>query len=424
MRIICLFAFVIMLILSYLRSRSVFAPSCLFNLVWTILISISIIGVKGIDSPIEDVYFVFFIGGLLFNIGVLLEEAISLHGCISRSRSSFFMNIGQWSTRGIVKLFWVVEFLLLGYYLLKGIALLQQLGGGMAYNAIRSYYYSDEFLSSQFEYFLISYVFDPFILITEIIFAVNLVKQELPPALSSIMFINILLRAVISGGRMVLFEFAIIVICCFLILRNDDRKSIKTPIISIFVISILAIGAVMISTGRGQEGTFLEKIWEMLVVNFTGSFTYFGKMLTSNSFSDPTYGGTTFAGLIDPFINLFKVIGFMTIPTRQILVGNITSKFLVIGTYSYNAMPTMYYYFMNDLQYVGIILFSLLFGMFIGKTFRFLKRECNIRRFLIFVVLVLTVVESPMSWLMFKSSYVLAMAYIYFIFKNQTSNFN
>ena len=110
-----------------------------------------------------------------------------------------------------------------------------------------------------------------------------------------------------------------------------------------------------------------------------------------------------------------NVMGFTSSGTAQIEIGNILSKFIKIGDYYYNAMPTMYYYFWTDLKMPGVVLYSYLFGRISTVIYYRLHKKNTLRNNALYLMLVLVVFSSSMQWLPFKTPFVMAIVYIYLI---------
>lgn len=419
METICLIVMFILLCGAIIIYHSFFHPVVLFNTIWAVLTTFSYIGVLNLNVPSEKVYFLSLLGYIGFNIGALITNIKRGKLTIeSSSDTSIKVDFVDWCPPNTYYAIVFIEAVLLFYFGGKAINLVGNLSSGMLYGDIRSYYYSENFTSSVVEYFALYYIFDPLLLMTKILFSVNLFNRVFKTPLTTLMLINILLRTFISGGRMVIFEFAIILVFSYLSFRHIKHINQGKTIAIIGVIGVLAIIGVSISTQRNASGNFFEKMWKITMQNFTGSFPYFDSLLENDRFPKNTYGLVPFAGFIDPIITALKFAGLTNISTNQILVGNITSSFVYIGGgYSYNAMPTMLYYFYIDYSYFGVAFFPLLFGWLSTNIYKRLSNITSIRAFILYIIMVITIVESPMTWLLFYPSNFLTIVYVYFLFR-------
>ncbi len=411
--------FSIALFVAILKEKNLKSPLVLFNSVWLLLILLSMAGYEGISKPSETIYTIFLIGGIAFNVCYLFSSNIGIvsggHKCEDGGNQYKFR-----FKRATVQLVILIEILLFIYYFIKAITLINKLRNGFSYNLIRSYYYSEEFMNSTLEYLAITYIMDPLIIVTELLFSISLFRKLFSKSTMGLMLAVVLLRTYISGGRMVLFEFAIIIFFCFVIFSEKQKVGFGKKILYSLLLILFAVVAVAITTERGNEGgNFFEKIYEMLVVNFTGSFIYFDELLKKEGFLQLTWGKTMIAGIIDPFITILRFIGLSNSLTSQVAVGNITSEFVRIGDYSYNAMPTMYYYFMTDFGMAGVVIGSAIFGIMAAFVYKKYKMTGNNRYTMLYLMLALMIIESPMTWLIFKSQYMMAILAIVFLFNDR-----
>ena len=413
MNIICMVSFYILFLCSLFFYRTLKHPAVIFNILWSVLIQVSIVGYPGINPPDAQIYGIFLFGGIVLNVAAFFANyaKTNTNGELTKSNSGS-NDLSQFMyevTNKQLKILSLVQLILMAYYIVKAVGLINDLLTGFSYGDIRSYYYSEQYLSSQIEYLVLTYVFDPLLTLTQILFGVNLFTKSIKTSVSGIMLINILLRTFISGGRMLLLELVVIIAVCYFVIGKTKKISLKQKV-GMFVLLLAATSiAVIITTERGREGTFFEKIQEMLVVNFTGSFTYLNHLMNNGKFIDKSFGAASFAGIIDTIVVLFRFLGIIDLPTKQIEIGNITQSFTLIGTYSYNAMPTMYYFFMTDFGKIGNLIMPLLLGVISTKIYKKLISAPSIQSLVLYLFCILVIVESPMTWLPFKSSFMLAV---------------
>lgn len=407
---LCLITYVVLFCSTGLYYKTIKNPAVCFNGWWLILLIISVIGTQGIDKPDNYIYHIFLIGGLSFNIVFVLSSFIKMNN--RRQVEEKFDYSIPLSRR---KLILIIELLILLYYVYKSIYVIQKISiGAFSYDNIRRFYYSDAYFQNNLEYLVVNYIIDPLILVSEIIFALNLFKKSFGNLTSTIILINIIVRAVISGGRMYLLELAFIILICFLQFRKGmvaSRKGRKKIILIGLLLVGIAIVSVAITTGRGREGSFFKKIADALVLNFTGSFSYLNVLESRNLIFNDSLLSSTIAGFIDPFVSILRFLGVTDTLTRQIAIGNITSEFVLIGTQSYNAMPTMYYYFLYDFGMVGVVIGPAFLALISSIIYRKKMRTRRVDYFVAYILLMLLIFESPMNWLLFKSSFALAFIY-------------
>lgn len=406
------------LVITFLMKRKISNLAVLFNLIWSVLILISIIGFVGINKPGDEVYGIFCKGTVSFNVAYIVLSIICVP--VKQNRRSIK------PTKRSVELLreWIIviiQVILLVYYSVKLVGVIEYVLNTGSYDSIRSYYFSDQFLSSIFEYLLITYLFDPMITVTIILFSFNLFDRRYRKTTLALMAVNIVLRAFISGGRTILFEFVVILIMAYLSYFKDVRTiKFKQKISLTLFCAVATLFAVIISFGRaGKTGGIISTITETLAINFTGSFKYLSILLERGLFlSEKTHGAASFAGIYDVFISIRRFLGMGNAETLQNSIGNITAKFWYIGDYSYNAMPTMYYFFMTDWGKAGPIIGGAVFASIACFTEKLFINRKTYKYFAVYLLAVLIVAESTASWLPFKSSFIMAIVYSLLLFNN------
>lgn len=415
MQMIAFWGYVCFFISSWIIYRKLTNPVVLFNLIWLVLIGISSWGYSGIGRPADYVYESFLLGGLVFNVLSSILFSVRKIMCCSNvkiKRKRVFL-----SEHTKKRLFIILQLLLMLYSMVHAIDLLRFFASGGSYMEVRGHYYSADYASA-LEFLTLTYIIDPLIMVTELIFALNLIKRTYSRSIVVIMLFNITVRAFISGGRMVLFELVIIILLTLILNFGDLKASTK---IKAFLVSFAGTaGAVAITFGRtGSSGGFLNTIIKTITSNFTGSFKYYSILLSKNSFPIKSAGRTIFAGLLDPFISIGRFLGLTDVPTAQIETGTLLSEFYYIGEYSFNAMPTMYYYFYADFGKYGMLVAGAVLALIIFFAFVNHKTKRTCKSFAYYVLVLLALVESPMQWMMFRTSYVMSFLFVALLVGNQ-----
>ena len=418
MSFISLGVHVILLVISYVIYKKISNPFVFFNLIWSVLIGISIIGTSGINKPSSDVYFIFLLGGLSFNIfgGIFMLLDQFMHSNNKLYNKKIYIN-DVWKRIA----FSILNIIIFCYYVYKGFELLSSLTSGGSYENIRGYYYSDDYFTTTFEYLIVTYVFDPLITVAEIVFAINLLDRKYNKYAMGIMLANIVLRALISGGRMIVFEFGVIILICFILNRKviKDSKKVRVQMFVVFAAAIIIAGSISIGRSQGSSVGFLQGVFGALASNFTGSFTYFSVLERLNNFSSDSFISVVFAGLLDMIAMVLNFVGITDIDLVRNNIGTILAKFYLIGDLSYNAMPTMYYYFYGSLGKIGVLLGSAILAFYCTFAYKRNKRYRTYKSFAFYLLMMLVIMETPMKWLPFDSSFIMTMFYIVVFISNK-----
>lgn len=419
-----LWGYGLLFLLSWAVYRKLRHPFVLFNFIWLVLLAISCIGSSGIRPSDASVYSMFLYGGIAFNAtGYLLYGVgMPIVKRFSVRKKHIFLS-ENFKKRSLT----IVQCVLAIYYIAEGISLLHFLLQGGSYTMVRSRYYSTEYMGSELESILLTYFIDPMILTTEILFAMNLVSRRYSVFTNVLMLFNIVMRAFVSAGRMILFELALILIFAMLEVGTNKmrgpkrRKRFTQRLWILLLVCFGAVGAVGITVGRtgGNNGkSFFATIAETLAVNFTGSFKYLSILLSKGRLPFYSDGRSVLAGLIDPFIMLGRALNLTVMPTAQNEIGNILADFYYIGSYSYNAMPTMYYFFYTDFGKNGVYIAGIVLAVIMFFAYQNYRRRGTVKAFSYYLLALLILCESPMQWLLFKSNFLFAIFYVAFFAGN------
>lgn len=419
--VLCLVVHFVLLAISFAVYKSPKRLLVLYNLVWSVFILISVIGFDGINKASEYIYSYFLIGSCFFNLFAYIFDFVFFKNTVNEKK----INICQYSIGFSKKQRKVVLFLgivTLIYFSFKSIGVFRGLlNGSLLYSQVRNIYYSASFFSSDYEYLLVMYFFDPLVVLFGVLFVVNFFNKSMNVLYNIVFLTNVALRTFVSGGRMFLFELAFLLIVGFVIFYRKKNKGgigFFKFLLFAFIGLLLAYFAVLISTERGRSGSFFEQIREMIVVNFTGSYTFMDVLLSGDMMLNHTYGTSLIAGFLDPIITFLRFFGITDIEALNVSIGRIISKFYMIGdTYSYNAMPTMYYFFLTDFGVFGLVLGPLFFSWIVSITEKGIFKRYDVSSFVCYFLVALLIIESSMTWLLFKTSFALIFLYVLIISK-------
>lgn len=405
-------------VLTYFIYKSISHPVVFFNVLWFVLLIIYCFGDlgkrMGLYQSGDMIFQIFFVGGVCFNIGALAFSFFKPSRHVVRSEKIHEV-ISDKRIRVVV----VAEVILLFYYIYKLYTLAGFLLSGQSYALIRSLYFSEDMITSPLESAFIIFVSDPLLLFTEIVFSINLFVKAFPKKLNYLLFINLMLKTIITGGRTTLFETGCLVIVCAIYFGYF--KKIKKETIGLIVgVFVLVYVVVLVSVQRhGDEGSVLEIAANNLITYFVGSFVFFEDLLLSHDYLNQTYGLVTFGGLTDVFIQLFRYLKLTDMSLSYVSVGSILSDFRMIGDgISYNAMPTMYYYFFTDFREFGYILCPMLFGFFSVYIYNKMVYKNTLLYFAYYLFIMVLIVESSFNWQLERIPFVMAIIYSYFVFRS------
>lgn len=418
-----MFGFVLFYLVAFLISYRVYQriahPVVVFNFLWFVLLLISIYGnldkTMGFYQPSSNTYLVFLIGGISFNVGALLFHFIT---GTKNKRQKEVVSFSSLSKER-ANLLTIAEMVLAVYYTFKSVAIARYLLSGQTYEVIRLLYFSEDMITSPLESAFIIFVSDPLLLLTEILFSINLFTHIFPKKLNYLMMFNLLLRTFISGGRTALFETGCLIIICaiyFGYLKNLRSKKTLGIIAAVYALVFLLVK--VSSQRHGDEGGVMEIAYNNLVSYFIGSFAFFEDLLVSHDYLPQTYGMVTFGGISDIFIQIFRYLQLTDMPLTYISTGSILSEFRLIGDgVSYNAMPTMYYYFFTDFREFGYVLCPFVFGGISALIYNQMIRSRSELHFVYYMFIMVLIVESSFNWWLERIPFFLAVVFAYLLFR-------
>ena len=118
------------------------------------------------------------------------------------------------------------------------------------------------------------------------------------------------------------------------------------------------------------------------------------------------------------FVQFFRYLGLTDAPLVYISTGSMLADFRMIGEFvSYNAMPTMYYFFYSDFRDLGYIILPLLFGYMSVFIYSKMERSGTVLDFIYYLFLMILIIESSFNWPLSRVSFVVAIIYGTLLFK-------
>lgn len=416
MEIISILAYIFFLAVSLILYRKLSNPIVLYNLIWLLWITVSATGFLGFYMPGDHIYKMFIIGGVAFNlvghIGMLIDKAIS-----SKKKNFVIKSTPFYEYRKII--FTVLQVIMFAYYVSKLVELMVAFSFGMGYDEVRGFYYSEENFSSSFEYRIVMFLFDPMIMVSEIVFAVNIFDKQYNKFTTVLMFCNIFMRSIISGGRMIIFELATFIILNFLYQYKTYIKYKKGKVKVGVIVSVATVVAAYITSERVQEeNTLAMGAIKTMISNFTGPFTYLDILNRHNYFTEPKLGRVSFAGLTDMFSMFTNGLNLTDFELLRTKVGLILENFIFIGTKYFNAMPSMYYFFICDFGKKWYFIGNALMAIIVVFTYCYSRRYKTTKSLAVYLLMALLIVESSMTFMFFSTSFVMAILYVLFFMSN------
>lgn len=416
MELIAILVYLVFLIISLILYRRLSNPIVLYNLIWFLWITVSVTGFLNFYMPGDHIYKMFIIGGTVFNlvgyVVMLVDKTIS-----SKKKNLVIKPTPYYEYRKMI--FTTLQVLMFVYYVSKAIELLMAFRFGMGYDEVRGFYYSEDNFSSPFEYRIVLFLFDPMIMVSEIVFAINIFDKQYNKFTTILMFCNIFMRSIISGGRMIIFELAVFIVVNFIYQYKTYIKHKKGKVKVGVLVSISTIVAAYITSERVQEeNTLAMGAIKTMVSNFTGPFTYLDILNRNGQYVEPKFGRASFAGLTDMFSMFTNGLNLTDFDLLRTEIGLMLEEFVFIGSKYFNAMPSMYYFFISDFGKNGYFIGNAIMAIFVVFAYCYSRRYKTIKSLAIYLLMALLIAESSMTFLFFSTSFVMAILYVLFFMSN------
>lgn len=247
-----------------------------------------------------------------------------------------------------------------------------------------------------------------------------------------LVFINVLVSTFSTGGRLLIYDFAVLLVFSFFCYRSffagdtiantvaEIRNNKKTRKTVVFMIAVGIAALITITIERqGQTEFFMEALY----ADFSCFVPLMSKTLemVQNS-GDLTLGISSFDGVII-IINI--ILSLLRLPqiTGVNTINKYDAVFLNIGGSNYaNAYVSYIFYFYLDGRVIGVILGNIFFGIMSAKIYQRLKREPGKRSVAMFLFLMYLIFRTMIRWSFNQASVVIALVLLLIIYKRSDTS--
>lgn len=233
---------------------------------------------------------------------------------------------------------------------------------------------------------------------------------------STIVFLNLLLNVIVTGSRIILIYTVIQFMAVMSYERIHISRKVKKTVI--FLIVTAFIGVVFLSNVRSSNGIFhsFYTYFSAPVVLFSYWINYV------DACNIHSYG----LSFIYPFTWLINAGGNLLGLNFEILRNVVEWQSLpqdnwvnVFPPQSMNAFSTLFYFFYEDFRYVGVCLFSFIFGTITSWVYcrAFIKKST---KYLIFYLLgIKAIIGSFMIWQLGSTSFFLSFVLLLLMIRKE-----
>lgn len=383
--IFCLIVIICCFIIFFLEKKHKITPAKLFILLWTFIILLSSLNLAGLIKASNESYLMLLIMIISFLLGYLLTKYFIKIKKDETKKSSENKNLHY-------NIFFLLAITLIVINVIDCYIVLKHYFNGVPMWQIRNWslepYGSNNPIVgriSLFEKVLRSVILEPFNTIMPAVVSYNFFNKEgkYKKSIIIISIISLLTSSISGGGGRIIF---IIYVGCFMLgyifcEKKEHQNKFKKKLLVISIIAIIIM--VTLTVIRSGFDSILTQCYRYFAMPPTLLSIHLNEIKNIPN----TYGMLSLFGVHTYFFRALKMLNFnFLVPNtyeyayQQLLNAEV---FKNIGNGVGNAFVTPVYYFYIDGGYIGIIFFSLLFGIITSMFYhkRIYKSKINIRNF-------------------------------------------
>ena len=410
------------LIISYRKNKTISNPYVAFNALWVGVAVLVLLGNKFVYEPSRTAMLCILVGIIGFNLSRLTPKIKLINSKLGLFQTNEYYIFYHRA--------YVISVLVLILSALSALSAVRAFMNGVSFSTIRSDYFTYASGESVYMYYLRNYILSPLRYVVIISSIIGVIKRE---RISKWLLINtvciIILQAITSGGRYVMMNTIIMMICGYSMFGDKEHITGKQKAIIAFVIGLLSYAIIFLTNDRAsymtQSMTVGERIYHTVYSYFAGSTTYLGEVIKENpSIIGSTYGVNFIAGFIIPIFVVFNFLHLIPYPRVFSIIGRYACEVLRIGPAAYfNAMPTIFGYFYIDGGFILVFIEAWLFGS-ICKWLYKRSKEGNLLISAMYILIFVQICNSSTRWFFYSSEYCLAFLYLNLVIRKTKGEYS
>lgn len=405
------------LMICYKNNKSLLYPGVLFNFIWSFAIIANQINLNGFYDVHEITYLAICIGIAAFNVPFLYGKSTA--------------NIGKFDinsiSRNSTKIILFIQLVLLAMIIPLAIKAVPfyRLYGSTAFRTIVADSINYGYMNTLERMLYIHYGVFPLCLVTNSIMIFLWINgatklRYLFPGLISEGLISFCTG---SRGNFLIIMFVLLQALLFsnesMMYITAFMKKIKRQAKWICLALILILVFISIQRGNVGEGNFIIEFAKTISVNFSGGIQLFDLALQEPSewgLNDYYCGVAVLNGFLQVFSLLISIITFRRINIRIPSVTSYASSFFYVSnTQRMNAYVTVFYTFMQDFGWIGLIVEPIIIGAIAVGLFRRTKREPCLYNLLMMSFLNIVLLFSTIRWRLMLTDWASMFIYAYIL---------
>lgn len=410
----------LIILFDFVINRNIFSPVFMFSVLFLFIISLAMLRLNGIREFSNTAVYSIILGIIFFAIGNGLIALIYKAGTKKKKESNFLVK----DRNRILEVRWsfinVLTFLVGSGIILVFFYVITLLIGGMDYTQIRysllGYDESGLQIINPVLLMFLNYVSSPglyALLPLAIYFFMSKERKKFYLTIFSLMILYVFA----TGGRIMLVYTAI----QFLAIMAYNNIKIPTNVKRSLVIVIPAffIGLLIISNIRSSRS-----IWEVFYAYFSGPVVLLSEwQKIADGLNIWSYG----LSFIYPITYVANSISHM-FGLEIELLSNVVSWqgapqniwMNVFPNMPMNAFVTVFYFFYQDLRFLGIVLFSTIYGAISGHFFYRAYKQKSTNHFIMYLLIIRSIVGSFIIWQLGSTTFFISILMLGMCLKRHT----
>jgi len=382
----------------------------LFSMIWISLLLLAEVSPLGGYQMSETAVSMCGLFLLFFDIGYVvlgasqrkINKGIQRENVVEQYKRIFLSN-------GLIRFFLMIFALILFVFALRYFNVVFQ---GDFINARNARFYVGKVFKSTLELLFYNYIVCAASFFWAFIIAFSIVFGAYKNRVFFWSVLDYVLYSFIGSGRLslvvLLVEMMLLALAkrCYLKERLTLKK-IKNAVAIFFVIIFGMFGMAYMTAVRrgvthfGVEALVeaLQVLWDQIKEYNIGPFSALSYMYDSGKMYNHLYmGKAVLLNGVDEFLSYFLGIFGINFECSKTVLGVIANATIYFGSASFNALYTCIYWFFSDFGYIGIALFSTIFGFTERKVIRKFDKDPDIFSLMIMIHVLYFLFVAHMVW--------------------------
>lgn len=405
-------------LIAYLVERNLYNPVFLLCCEWTMLMLLHSMNLTGLLPASVKALCIVLIGIVMFTVGCTVVKIISKQRLVKINRNKD-MRLNEGEIKKVI-LYALVGIAIIVLLSMAGTAL-YYLRRGYSFWSIR-YVLAGEILQTSFISRLNVYVVKPigYVIIPIAIYRTFL-KMRDGKILLLLSLVIVFLQAVSTGGRLIVLYFICSFVIFYYIMKDKIRMSRKMKFGLIIAVAVVILLMILLSIIR--ETSFTKSLYDYAVTSITFLSI---KLEQFESNYKPCNGMFSWYGITNPISKIIEALfgGDFSQNVNRLL--EFLDKPVIVDSNRgiFNYFATAFFRFYADFKYVGVGIFSFLWGCISMHYYQNFQRSQCIRNIIMYNLIIYGIIISVMTFLFSDVAIVTAIVFIYIITQSDKHRFN